>query len=482
MPDLPGARPHLTLGYTAVTPVWLADRLAAARAAGRFEKPAPRAEPSLDLAAVSDALAIEKKKLWTGTLFPAGAADHWLASGTAGYWQVLNDLPDAGDKTTQDTRAKEATASGKTAKAIGDALARQNVLLQATLAREADLPAERAERSYTRYAPYRVARVKGTFALHQLRLALGTEVFLDAMRTLHERFQGKTVATADFLAVAREVTGRDLDPLLRPWLGRTGFPDPRPVISYARRNRKWRVMVTVTQPAGNVYPLVTSVEIETDSTRVRHPLALAGERTTATFEVEARPRRVVFDPGSDIPVARDRWATWANLTERWPEARIVHGTSRAIEAQRTLALRFQTTLADAFTEQLVPVLKDCETSAEMLRTCDLVLLGGPRDNSLVARLWEALGAAAPATLGDGWFSLRGATDADPSHGLFIALPSPFAPDRLVWLFAGNSALALHDMTKSNVPGLPSWAIFHGDEAKEQGYLPVARFVFDGPEG
>ncbi len=108
--------------------------------------------------------------------------------------------------------------------------------------------------------------------------------------------------------------------------------------------------VAVTQPPGNVYSLATSVEMETDSTRVRHPLELAGERTTATFEVEAKPRRVVFDAGSDIPVARERWAAWANLTERWPGARIVHGTSRAIEAQRTLALRLQTTLADAFTE------------------------------------------------------------------------------------------------------------------------------------
>jgi len=54
-------------------------------------------------------------------------------------------------------------------------------------------------------------------------------------------------------------------------------------------------------------------------------------------------------------VARERWAAWPHVTERWPETLIVHGTARADEAQRTLALRFQTTLADNFTEQLVPV-------------------------------------------------------------------------------------------------------------------------------
>ena len=475
MPDLPGARPHLSLGYTAVTPKWLAAHLAEARAAGRCESPEQPTAGALDVSAVEDRLGIEKKKLWTGTLFPANPGAHWLASGTAGYWQILNDLP------AEDAKAGEAAGDEKVVKALGDALARQNVLLLATLAREEDLPAARAERSYTRYAPYRVARVKGTFALHQLRLQLGTETFLDLMRALHARFQGKTVTTEDFVSVAHEVTGRDVAPLLRPWLERTGFPDPQPAVTYAKRKGGWRVTVVVTQPADNTYSLATSVEIETDAARLRRPLVIAGARSTTSFDVKEKPQRVVFDPGNDIPVARESWAVWANLTERWPDARIVYGTSRQDEAQHTLALRFQTTLADAFTEQLVPVVKDCEVTEAELRAHDLVLLGGPRDNGLVARLWEALGAQAPATLGDGFFRFRGTTDADPAHGLFVALPSPFAPDRLVWLFAGNSALALYDMTKANVPGLPAYALFHGDEAKEQGYLPVARFVFAGPD-
>jgi hypothetical protein len=139
----------------------------------------------------------------------------------------------------------------------------------------------------------------------------------------------------------------------------------------------------------------------------------------------------------------------------------------------------------------------------MLRSRDLVLLGGPHDNAIVARLGAALGLnaptrgsqapvapsasttaatdlAVPVQLGDGFFRFRETLDADSGHGLFLALPSPFAADRLVWLFAGNSALALHDMTKNNIPGLPAWALFQGDAAKEQGYLPVARFVFAGP--
>ena len=68
----------------------------------------------------------------------------------------------------------------------------------------------------------------------------------------------------------------------------------------------------------------------------------------------------------------------------------------------------------------------------------------------------------------------------PEQGLFLALPSPFGRGRLVYLFAGNSALELHEMTKSYLMGLPAWAVFEGEEAKEQGYLDEERFVFAGP--
>ncbi len=469
MPDLPGAQPHLTLGYTAVTPLWLEAKLDEAKAAGRFAPLEEQTEsPRLDLAKVKDRSRVEAKQLWQGTLFPASAADHWLASGTAGYWQLLHDLPDD---------------EAKAAKALADALARQNVLLQATLEREADLPAIEAERSYTRYAPYRVARVKGTFALHQLRLQLGNERFLKMMRTLHERFAGKSVATADFLAVAREVAGRDVAPIVAPWLERTGFPAPTPSVTYARKGKAWRVTVAVDQPEGNVYPLATSLEIETATARVRHPMILDDAHGVATFDVAERPLAVRFDPGNDVPVARQYWAAWPHVTERWPETLIVHGTSRADEAQRTLALRFQTTLADNFTEQLVAVVKDAEVSAEQLATRDLVLLGGPRDNALVARLVAAWGERAPATLGDGYFRFEGRSHGRSDEGLFLALPSPFGEGRLVYLFVANSALELHEMTKSYTPGLPAWARFSGEKIEAQGYLPEPGFDLAGaPEG
>jgi hypothetical protein len=58
------------------------------------------------------------------------------------------------------------------------------------------------------------------------------------------------------------------------------------------------------------------------------------------------------------------------------------------------------------------------------------------------------------------------------------LPNPRNPARVLYIFLANSALELHDMTRSHVPSLPSWALFEGGDVKDQGFHPVDRFVID----
>jgi hypothetical protein len=86
----------------------------------------------------------------------------------------------------------------------------------------------------------------------------------------------------------------------------------------------------------------------------------------------------------------------------------------------------------------------------------------------------------PAAFGDGHFRFRGATHGRGDEGLFLALPSPFAPDRLVYLFAANSALELHEMTRTYTPGLPAWVLYRGEKATARGYFDEPAFVFAGP--
>jgi aminopeptidase N len=59
---------------------------------------------------------------------------------------------------------------------------------------------------------------RGALALHALRLEVGDEAFFDILATYYDRYQYGYASTADFMAVAEAVSGRDLGELFQAWL------------------------------------------------------------------------------------------------------------------------------------------------------------------------------------------------------------------------------------------------------------------------
>ena len=456
MPDLPGAIPHLTLGYSTASPVVLGGMLAAQRR----DPPPPPTEPALDVTAVTERATVDPRRLWRGSLIPASEADTWLTSAGAAYWQMLHALPETADRAFP---------------ALRDQLAELDNRLLYTLSREGDMPAVAATRRYDRTREYQLPRLRGTFLLHQLRLSLGNDAFLALMADVHARWAGRPISTAEFTAAASAAAGRDLAPLVRQWTEREGLPDPRPAATVARHGRGWRVRLEVAQPAP-AWHLFGTVAIEDGATRVLRPFEVTGENSVVELDVSFRPTRVVFDAGRDFPVRTDRFYTWANWADEFDRTLIVYGTAREIEANRTLALRFQATLADAFSEILPPVVKDCELDGADAADHDLIVLGQRRDNAFLDRLADRL----PVEMGANFFRWRGRTYGAPDDGLLLVVPNPANPARTLYLFLANSALELHAMTKSYPAGLPSWAVFKGEEVKEKGPHPVARFTLELP--
>ena len=58
----------------------------------------------------------------------------------------------------------------------------------------------------------------GALCLHALRLEVGDETFFDILKTYHERFADGNARTADFVAVAEEMSGKELSTFFDSWL------------------------------------------------------------------------------------------------------------------------------------------------------------------------------------------------------------------------------------------------------------------------
>lgn len=448
--DLPGATPHLTHGYTVFSPIWVSARLQAAKAAWREEKIA-KALPSPDVTGVKEAFSFDSKGLWTGTVKPATDAENWFVSGSAAYWQQLKNLPGTPAKAFETQSA-----------ALAD-LTTRHLWLDAKEGVKAPLA---TTTDYGRYGAYQIPRIRGVFALHQLRLHLGNAAFAKAMRTVHGRYNGKSARTADILKALSEGAGRDVAPILNPWLERADLPAPKLRVQVQKVEMGHEVKLDVEQP-GFAYPFVAFVNVETETGSRLERVEVKEARATFTFPSDAKPMRAVFNAGNDLPQARANFWVPGNVLDDWSATVLVYGTGREVEAQRTLATNYREALADDMTEVLLPLKADAEISDADLAANDLLLFGGPAENGISA--WLQAEGKLPIEAGSGWFKWQGRTYGRPDDGLLAAFPNPWNPKRMMVLVISNSRTQQWAMTKAIPRGLPGWALYRGGEVKEKGH-------------
>ena len=457
--DLPGATPHLTYGYTAFSPIWISAKLQAAKGAASGEK-LSKAAPSPDVAGVKEAYSFDSKKLWTGTVKPASDADNWFVSGSAAYWQQLKHLP------TLPAKAFETQSA-----ALAE-LGTRHLWLDAKEGAKAPLA---TTTDYGRYGAYQIPRIRGVFALHQLRLHLGNAAFAKAMQTTHGRFGGKAATTADILKALSEGAGQDVAPILKPWLERADLPAPKVQARLEKVGEGYAVKLTVEQ-TGFAYPFVAFASVETEKGAKLERVEVKAAKAAFTFQSEARPTRLVFNAGSDLPMPRANFWVPGNVLDDWSATLLVFGTAREVEAQRTLALNYREALADNMTEVLLPLKPDAEVSDADLAANDLLVFGGPAENGLTARL-QAEGKL-PFDAGSGWFKWQGRTYGRADDGLLVAFPNPWNAKRMLVLVLSNSRVQQWAMTKAIPRGLPGWTLYRGADVKEKGQALTEGMVVD----
>ncbi len=66
--------------------------------------------------------------------------------------------------------------------------------------------------------------IRGGVTMHALRKTVGDEAFFTTLRTYTERFRNGNASTEDFIAVASEVSGQDLNPFFDKWVRQSELP------------------------------------------------------------------------------------------------------------------------------------------------------------------------------------------------------------------------------------------------------------------
>lgn len=71
---------------------------------------------------------------------------------------------------------------------------------------------------------YDTVYIGGALVFHALRLQVGDEAFFAILRTYYARFQNRNASTQEFIAVAEEVSGQELDEFFGAWLSAVKLP------------------------------------------------------------------------------------------------------------------------------------------------------------------------------------------------------------------------------------------------------------------
>ncbi len=273
------------------------------------------------------------------------------------------------------------------------------------------------------------------------------------------------------MALASEIAKKDVRPVLAPWIETADVPDP--VVS-ARAEKAadgaWTLTVKVTHARPWRYAAAVAIAGEKGLRYERVQVSRAEE--SFAFSSKERPLRVTFDAAADVPVRRDGGTALTSVLDDFSSLLWVRGTSREVEANRTLALLWRDVVADASVEVLPPLATDAEVSDADLASHDLVVVGGPLDNAVAARMAERW--KLPLEIGKGFFRWQGKTYARPEEGIAVAFPNPWNPKRTAFLYLANSKVQSWRMLKGWQRGLPSWAIWKEGEVASKGFLGAGR--------
>jgi hypothetical protein len=330
---------------------------------------------------------------WHGTLLPKADADIWLAAGFAELERIVSHergrLADGPDDGGSAARRHEAAA---------ELFAARSRYLFAAAA--GDIPLEGIQRDPAGDRWYQIASGKGVLLLHELRMRLGDDAFVDMMDAFGRQHAGKEVSAETFIAHARGTRGADLDDFFAHWLRETGLPRLAIASADVKANGKeagrghsggYTVEARLSTDRG---PLPAFIEVALEPQAIAETHCVSVDPRTGAFAVDTteRPQRMVVDPFGRIARANGGAVGIYAFIWELDEALIIRGTLDEAAANASAAEALQRRLREHWSNHDVPILADTQASDADLRRHHLFLVGRPATNSVSARFESAFPA------------------------------------------------------------------------------------------
>jgi tetratricopeptide (TPR) repeat protein len=138
---------------------------------------------------------------------------------------------------------------------------------------------------------------KGAMVFHMLRWEMGDAVFAQFLQALVKQYADKSVSTAEFEALAEDVSKLPLTAFFSQWLDGTGAPEYTDNYTVFRLggDKGFRTVGSVSQSL-DLFSMPMELRIETEGKTVDRRVDVSGSSAQYSIETFGRPTKIVLDP------------------------------------------------------------------------------------------------------------------------------------------------------------------------------------------
>jgi len=144
-----------------------------------------------------------------------------------------------------------------------------------------------------------MANDKGGMVYHMLRWVMGDQKFDQAMRTLFDKYAGKSVGLKELRTVTGEIQGEPLTWFFSQWLDSTGAPEFKNKYTVFRIKSGFRVVGQVQQDL-DLFRMPMELKIDTDGKTETKIIDVVGTNSSYTIETFGKPRKITIDPDGRV--------------------------------------------------------------------------------------------------------------------------------------------------------------------------------------